>query len=131
MTPIDPTGPATAVVTRYLDSIVAHDWDSVRACVADDVVRVGPFGDTYTGREAYVGFLEGLMPTLEEYSMRVDRVEASGTLVVAELTETMTIDAKMVATPEALVFDLDDEGRISYISIYIQTPVPRAHWSVT
>jgi SnoaL-like domain len=109
------------VVERYLRGIVDHDWEEVSACVTEEVVRVGPFGDTYQGREAYVTFLSKLVPTLQDYSMRVSRLEVSsgGRCALAELTETMSFDGEVVETPEALVFDLDDE-RIDHIAIYIR-----------
>lgn len=108
------------VVERYLAAIAGHDWDALRACVADDVVRVGPFGDTYTGRDGYVGFLAGLMPTLVDYSMDVHRVVEAGPVALAELTETMTWDGERVSTPEALVFDVGPDDRIRRIGIYIR-----------
>jgi ketosteroid isomerase-like protein len=108
------------IVQRYLDGVVRCDWDLVGACVADDVVRVGPFGDTYSGRAEYLAFLSGLMPTLREYSMTLERVETAGTLAVAQLSESMTIGGKRIVTPESLVFDFDTSGRISRIAIYIQ-----------
>ena len=46
-----------SVVDSYLDAIVSHDWDALRSAVAPDIVRVGPFGDTYVGRDAYVEFI--------------------------------------------------------------------------
>jgi ketosteroid isomerase-like protein len=109
-----------AVVRHYLDRMVAHDWDAMAACLAHDVVRVGPFGDTYTPREPYVRFLSELMPALPGYSMRVDRVLARGRTVLVELTEIVEIDGSPLETPEALVFDLDADGRIAHIAIYIQ-----------
>ena len=42
------TKDAGTVVERYLERLVAHDWEAMAACLAEDVVRVGPFGDTYT-----------------------------------------------------------------------------------
>ena len=69
--------------------MVDHDWATLAACLADDVVRVGPFGDTYTPKAPYVAFLEDLMPTLEGYSMKVERIVDAGPVVVAELTETV------------------------------------------
>ncbi len=108
------------VVDEYLERLVAHDWEGVGSCLAEGVVRVGPFGDTYSGRGAYLDFLSGLMPALEDYSMRVDRVSARDGCVLVELTETMNIDGSPLSTPEALVFDLDEEGLIAHISIYIQ-----------
>jgi ketosteroid isomerase-like protein len=108
------------VVERYLDRLVAHDWDAMAACLAEDVVRVGPFGDTYTPRDIYVAFLTELMPALPGYSMRIDRVVSSGPTVLVELTEIVDIGGSPLETPEALVFDLGDDGRIVHIAIYIQ-----------
>jgi limonene-1,2-epoxide hydrolase len=113
-------------VERYLRAVVACDWPALRACLTDDVVRVGPFGDTYTGRDAYIAFLSGLMPTLVDYSMDVHRVVDAGRVVTAELTETMTWDGERVVTHEALVFDATDDDRIRRITIYIQPPATRA-----
>jgi len=103
---------------------VAHDFEAMAACLADDVVRVGPFGDTYSPRGPYVEFLSGLMPSLPGYSMRVDRVAElePGRLILVELTETVEVEGRPLPTPEALVFELDDEGLIAHISIYIQQP---------
>lgn len=108
------------IVERYLGAVVAHDWDALAECLAEDVVRVGPFLDTYTPRGPYVEFLAGLMPTLPGYAMRVDRVVYQGSVALAQLSETVELDGALVETPEALVFDLDDTGRIARIEIFIQ-----------
>jgi ketosteroid isomerase-like protein len=112
------------VVERYLAAVVGHDWDALAGCLTEDVVRVGPFLDTYTPRPTYVEFLAGLMPTLPGYSMRVDRVLYSGDVAVAQLSETVELDGTPVETPEALVFDLDESGRIRRIEIFIQRAGP-------
>jgi SnoaL-like domain len=109
-----------SVVDGYLERLVAHDWDGLAACLAVDVERVGPFGDTYRGRESYVDFLADLMPKLPGYSMRVERVVEMGRIVVSELAETVVVDGAAIVTPESLVFDLDDDGLIGHISVYIQ-----------
>ena len=108
------------VVERYLDRLLAHDWDGMAACLTPDVVRVGPFGDTYTPRDRYVAFLAELMPQLPNYSMKVTRVTYGKGVAVAELSETLDVDGAPLETPEALVFDIDHEGRIAHIAIYIQ-----------
>ena len=109
-----------AVVERYLECVVGHDWQGLADCVAADVVRVGPFGDEYRGREAYVAFLADLMPRLPGYSMDVARVRYGDGWAVAELTETVTLDDLPVVTPEALLFELDTDSRIARIDIYVQ-----------
>ena len=116
----DQQGEPVADVERYLECLVAHDWEATAACLAPDVVRVGPFGDTYTPRDEYVAFLSDLMPKLPGYAMHVARVVVAGRVVVAELSETVEIDGTPVVTPELLLFDLDDEGRIAHISVFIQ-----------
>ena len=98
--------------------MVAHDWGAMSDCVADDLVRTGPFCDTYNGKDEYVSFISGLMPTLPDYAMKVDRVVYADGVAVAELTE--SVDG--TDTPESLVFDFADDGRIARISIYIQRP---------
>jgi ketosteroid isomerase-like protein len=114
------------VVERYLEAIAGHDWDTLRECVAEEVVRIGPYQDRYEGREAYIAFIADTMPKLRGYEMQVDRVTYAGDSVAfAELSETVEVDGKPVRTPEALVFDLDADGRIAHIEIFIQS-VPRS-----
>jgi predicted ester cyclase len=108
------------VVEGYLHAVATQDWHGMRASVRDDVVRIGPFGDTYTGRDAYIEFLSNLMPTLPGYSMDVARVTYldDGCRAIAELSETVTIDGVPTVTPEVLLFDLDAKGRIERIEIF-------------
>jgi ketosteroid isomerase-like protein len=114
--------PEPGVIERYLDAIVAHDWDALAACVTEDVVRVGPFGDEYRTRPEYVRFLADLMPTLAGYSMEVHRVAYAGGVGVVELSETVEVDGSPVRTAEGLVFDLDADGLIRRVAIYLRTP---------
>jgi ketosteroid isomerase-like protein len=110
-------------IERYLDAVASQDWNVVGECIADDIVRVGPYRDRFAGRDDYLAFLADLMPKLEGYSMEVHRVTyASDVLGFAELTETVWLDGKAMRTPEVLVFGLDGDGRIARIGIFIQTP---------
>jgi ketosteroid isomerase-like protein len=109
------------VIERYLDAIASHDWDVVEQCIADDIVRVGPYGDRYAGRGEYLAFIADLMPKLAGYSMNVHRVTYVGdALAYAELTETIDAKGTPMRTPEVLVFALAG-GRITRVDIYIQT----------
>src|SRR5438874_12772673 len=100
--------------------MVAHDWDGMAACVADDIERVAPFGEVYRGKADYVAFIAGLLPTLVGYAMKVDRVVEAGSVAFVELTE--PVDG--VDTPEAPVFDLDDDGLIARLGIAIRHGAP-------
>jgi hypothetical protein len=111
-----------AIVERYLACVAGQDWEGLTACLTPGVVRVGPFGDTYEGRDVYMTFIEDLMPRLPGYEMKVDRVTYHGRQVIAEISETVTMDGKPRVTPEALLIELSDDNRIARIDIYMQTP---------
>lgn len=112
------------IIERFLDAMVTHQWAAMGECVSKNVERTGPFRDVYSGRDKYVEFLSGLMPTLAGYRMDVDRVTYTpdGKRAFAELSETVEMDGVPTRTPEALVFELNDDGLIERIDIYIQTP---------
>lgn len=111
------------IVERYLDAIAAQDWDVVCECIADDIVRVGPYRDRYAGRDEYLAFISDLMPKLRGYAMTLGRVTyASDALAYVELSETVEVDGKPMRTPEVLVFELGADGRIGRVEVYIQTP---------
>ena len=113
----------TGIIERYLDAIASHDWVAIGECIADDIVRVGPYGDRYQGRGEYLAFLADTMPKLRGYLMEVHRVTyASDVLAFAELTETVDAKGKPFRTPEVLVVALDGDHRIARIDIFIQTP---------
>lgn len=112
---------AVAVVRRYLDTMVAHDWEGLAACLAPDIERLGPYGDDYHGVDEYMPFLRSTLESLDGYEMRVDRVTAAGSdVVLAELSETVTLDGSRLETPEALVFDLAADGRIARVAIFLR-----------
>jgi hypothetical protein len=117
------------IVEQFLGAMAAHDWPAMSACVTDDIHRVGPYGDTYDGKQSYVAFIAGLLPSLAGYLMEVERVTYAGDgLAFAELAETVEMDGHPLRTPEVLVFGLTGaepaEPRIRTIDIYIQTRPP-------
>ena len=63
------------------------------------------------------------MPKLGGYAMKLDRVTyVIGTRAYAELSETVELDGKPMRTPEVLVFELNGDGRIARVDVFIQTP---------
>lgn len=109
-----------SIVLRYLDHLVAHDWAALTECLHPDVVRVGPFGDTYRPRRPYVEFLSSLLPTLVNYHLTIERLVAHQSVVVVQLSEEMEIKGSPDVTREVLVFDTDPAGLITRIDIFIQ-----------
>jgi hypothetical protein len=53
-------------VERYLTCMAAHDWDGLAATIADEgLTRDGRFCDLVEGKQRYVDFLRGLIPSLK------------------------------------------------------------------
>ncbi len=113
------------VIERYLHSLVEHDWATFAECLADDAfTRVGPYGDTYSSKAAYVAFLAELMPTLAGYEMHVTRITYAEGMAFAELSETVEVDGTPLRTPECLAFELTAGGRIRRVEVFTQTRSP-------
>jgi len=116
------------VAVRYLEALARQDWDVVTACLAVGVIRHGPFGDDYVGVADYLPFLQRTMPSLPGYRLDIDRVSELGPQrAMVELRETIGSDGTPLVTHECLTFDLDADGVLSEIAIYIrQSPPPSA-----
>ena len=115
-----------SVATRYLEALARLDWDEVTACLAAGVLRHGPYGDDYRGMPAYLAFLQETMPALPGYRLDIDRVaELDGRRALVELHETIDVESGPLVTWECLVFDVDADGRLQEIAIYIRQ-APRA-----
>lgn len=115
---------AAGIVERYLHALTSHDWSTFADCLADEFTRVGPYGDTYSSKPEYVAFISDLLPQLPGYAMEITRVTYGDGIAYAELNETVTVDGTPLRTPECIVFNLDDDGRIARIEVFIQTAPP-------
>jgi limonene-1,2-epoxide hydrolase len=116
------------IIDTYVKALQEHDWAALADTLSDvGLRRVGPFLDVVEGKDAYVAFLSGLMPTLQNYRLTVDRVSElpSGEAVV-ELRERLDVDGVSQEFPEAIFFGFDGRGLISTVRIYIQQPGAQA-----
>ena len=111
------------VLERYFAAMRARDWDALAETLAEDVHRTGPFLDVVQGREAYVKFLAGVIPALENYALDVARIRAlEDGAVLVELSESMDRGGRRETHPEALLFEFDRDGRIARVDIFIKRP---------
>lgn len=114
------------ILERYFDALRTQDWESLASCLSDDLQRSGPYLDMIRGRRPYVDFLSRVLPSLSNYELKVSRIrELPSRSAVVELTEAMEIDGVRREFPEVLLFDLDEQGLILRIDIYIKQPQQR------
>ena len=108
---------------RYFDAMRSHDWPALADCLSEGVERVGPYLDRVSGRAAYAAFLEGIVPTLPNYTLTITAIhEIDSRRAFVELSETLDVDGIATEFPEALFFAFDGEGRIAEVSVYIKQP---------
>jgi len=112
------------VVERYLEFLAAHDWDGLATTIADDgLTREGPFCDLVEGKEHYVAYLRKVLTTLKGHQLDVTRVShVDNRVSFVELTESFEIDGTLAAWPECLLFEQNNDGLISHVSVFFKQP---------
>jgi hypothetical protein len=102
-------------VDQYLEALPAHDWDKLAAALAPEgLVRDGPFVDVIHGQQAYVEFLKGVL--------RVSRQSSAGHLTFVELSETFDVNGTVIEYPEVVLFEVDEAGLITLVSVFMKYP---------
>jgi hypothetical protein len=109
-------------VERYLACLAVHDWDGLAATIADDdLIRDGPYRDVVEGKQPYLEFLRSVFAALEGYRLDVQRIShTSDRVCYVELSETFDIDGVPTGYPECLVFELNPDGLINRVSVFIK-----------
>jgi len=109
------------VLERFFDAMQRHDWERLASCLADDVLRTGPFLDVVRGKKAYVDFLAGVIPSLPNYSLAISSIHAfDATSALVKLSETLDVNGISTEFPEVLLFDFDEGGRIRCVDVYVK-----------
>ena len=110
------------VIEDWLERYNAKDWDRLADCFSTEHFhRIGPFGDTISSSREYLAFLQRVVPTLgPDYELTMERVIYGEGTAVAELVERYRHDGELRNVPEAIIFDLDEDGRITQMHLYVQ-----------
>ena len=118
------SGIGTNAVEGYLACLAANDWDGLAATIADEgLTRDGPFCDRVEGKQRYVDFLRGIVPSLKGYELKVQRVShVSGRVSFVELSETFELDGVLTEYPECILFERDGAGLICHVSVFMKRP---------
>jgi hypothetical protein len=110
------------VVERYLECLAAHDWDGLAGTISEQgLTREGPFCDVIEGKAHYVAYLRKVCTNMQGHRLDVRRVShVNSTVSYAELSETFEIDGVATTWPECILFEQDDEGLISHVSVFFK-----------
>ena len=124
------SGIRTDAVEHYLACMAAHDWDGLAATIAEEgLTRDGPFCDCVEGKQRYVDFLRGVISSLDGYQLQVQRVShVSDRVSFVELSETFGVDGVATTYPECILFERNDNGLISHVSVFMKQPGARDRW---
>src|SRR4029453_16189435 len=83
--------------------------------------RVGPYGDTIDSSKEYVSFLARVVTTLgDTYQLELVRVVYADHAPPAETVEHFEVNGEVRKTPEVIVYDLDADGLITSMHLYVQ-----------
>jgi hypothetical protein len=117
---------STGVIERYLKCLADHDWDGLASTIADEgLVREGPFCDVVEGKAHYVAYLRKVLTQLKGHRLEVQRVaHVDNRLSYVELSEAFemdgAIDGATTEWPECILFEQDDDGLISRVSVFFK-----------
>ena len=114
----DPDG----VVERYFVHLTARDWAGLAVLLADDVERIGPFGDRVCGRARYLDLLRRVVP--DDYGNDVHRViyAADARSAFARVSEHLAYPHRVFDLEETYAFEIAPGGSIARIEVFWQTP---------
>jgi limonene-1,2-epoxide hydrolase len=110
------------IIEDFFVALSARDWDAFARVLAPDVERIGPFGDRVRGRARYVDLLRGVVPSV--YGNDVHRITCApdGRSAFARVTEHLGYPDLELHLEEAYAFGLGDDGLISLVEIFMQSP---------
>jgi hypothetical protein len=109
-------------VERYFFHLTAREWSDLGTFLAQEVLRIGPYGDQLTGRQVYLDFLRTTVPA--DYGNDVLRIVSTpdGLFAFAKVTEHLRYEEVEYHLDEAYSFEIGEDGLIRRVEIYWQTP---------
>jgi hypothetical protein len=114
------------IVEDFVRCYAERDWEGLASCFNhDDFERVGPYVDVISSAREYLDFLQRVVPTMgDDYALEADRIVymPEQKVAFAQLREHLRVDGQMTDIPEAIIFDLDGDGRIRRMRLYLQQP---------
>ena len=127
---------------KWWSHFIKGDVAAARACLAPDVVRIGPRSKDNNhimrGREEYCAYLQALldtMPRLNESVLESIIASPDGRKVHLQITEMDSIEpgsrVKIYPAQAVMICELNDDALISKIDVYWKTPDIDYEWAGT
>ena len=119
---------AGGVIERLFDRLETGDWTGYGALLSPDVERVGPWGDRLVGRDRLVEMMALLTPPSTDKDHPLPTWDVHR---IAYAPDGRSGFARVTAHPgrgpfsqfeETLAFVMDDEGLVSLVEVFWQTP---------
>jgi limonene-1,2-epoxide hydrolase len=105
---------AEEVVNQFMNSFNSKDLETALSLVSEDVYYDNvPVGDM-RGKEAMRDFLAPMMNGPGPVEFEIHRQAATGNTVFNERTDRMVMKGKDIAIPVTGVFEVNDEGLITF-----------------
>ena len=105
---------AEEVVNKFMGSFNTKDLETAMSLVSEDVYYDNvPVGDM-RGKDAVREFLSPMMHGPGDVEFEIHRQVASDNIVFNERTDRMVMKGKAIAIPETGVFEVNDEGLITF-----------------
>ena len=110
---------AGGVIERLFERLVANDLAGYGALMLPDVERIGPWGDRIVGRDRLLELMsEGSGTTWDLHRI----VYAPGEQSAFARVTAHPARGGLLQFEETLAFVMDDEGLVSLIEVFWQTP---------
>ena len=114
------------VIEQFFDRLAVGEWLGLGALIAPEFERVGPWGDRMTGRDTYLEMMaasDAGETGVQRSSWEVHRIAyaADGHSGFARVTAHPR-RGPLSEFEEVLTFMMDDEGLVSRVEVFWQTP---------
>jgi hypothetical protein len=110
-------------VDHFVTCLGVHDWDGLATTIADDgFTRVGAFCEVVEGKEPSLALVHDMLTPLQAHEVRVERSSHKDRFSYVELSETFELDDVWHRVPQCLVFERNEHGLITSVSVFIKRP---------
>jgi hypothetical protein len=103
----------------------ALQWQQLRTVFDHSDFKRSGYNDLFTDADKYVDFLEEMVPTFgADYQLETERIvyTPGEEVAFAQFVEHLELKGVMTEIPETIIFDLNDDGLIWRMSLYIKQP---------